>query len=127
MAQPINNVGSQQALESNWNDENAIQKFERARESASRERRDEILSAQSRPHAVELRARPSSADRKSGPDSDDNPLEPREHEAKRSPDRLRVKRNGLIQSPTSRELPRYLTGSIILLCAMALAVGLYLA
>lgn len=56
MVQSINNAGSQQALESNWNDENAMRKFERAADGATRQRKHEILDTKQRPNSVELRA-----------------------------------------------------------------------
>jgi hypothetical protein len=64
LVQPINNVGSQQALENNWNDENAMQKFERATEGASRQRKDEIQANKQRPNSVELRANSKSVEQK---------------------------------------------------------------
>ncbi|MCO4318263.1 hypothetical protein M8997_013795 [Phyllobacterium sp. 21LDTY02-6] len=56
MVQLINNVGSQQALENNWNDENAMRKFERAAGGAVRSPKDATLAKKQRPSSVELRA-----------------------------------------------------------------------
>ncbi|EJN03649.1 hypothetical protein [Phyllobacterium sp. YR531] len=64
MVQSINNAGSQQALESNWNDENAIRKFERATDGATRQRKHEILDTKQRPNSVELRANSKPLDEK---------------------------------------------------------------
>ncbi|UXN58290.1 hypothetical protein [Phyllobacterium zundukense] len=71
MFQPINNVGSQQALENNWNDENAMRKFERATEGASRQRKDEIQANKQRPTSVELRASSKSVEQKNAPGDQD--------------------------------------------------------
>ena len=71
MVQPINNVGSQQALENNWNDENAMRKFERATEDAARQRKDEILANKQRPNSVELRASSKSVEQKNAPADQD--------------------------------------------------------
>ncbi|MHC1551776.1 hypothetical protein [Phyllobacterium sp. K27] len=60
MVQSINNTSSQQALESSWNDENAMRKFERAAEGATRQRKHEILDTKQRPNSVELGASPKS-------------------------------------------------------------------
>ncbi len=65
MVQSINNAGSQQALESNWNDENAMRKFERATDGATRQRKHEILDNKQRPNSVELGAGSKSLDQKS--------------------------------------------------------------
>lgn len=64
MVQSINNAGSQQALESNWNDENAMRKFERAADGATRQRKHEILDDKQRPNSVELGAGSKSIDQK---------------------------------------------------------------
>lgn len=64
MVQSINNAGSQQALENNWNDENAIRKFERATDGAARQRKHEILDTKQRPNSVELRANSKPLDEK---------------------------------------------------------------
>jgi hypothetical protein len=56
LVQSINNAGSQQALEGNWNDENAMRKFERATDGATRQRKHEILDTKQKPNSVELRA-----------------------------------------------------------------------
>lgn len=71
MVQPINNVGSQQALENNWNDENAMRKFERATEGASRQRKDEIQANKQRPNSVELGASSKSVEQKNAPADQD--------------------------------------------------------
>ncbi|MEI4483070.1 MULTISPECIES: hypothetical protein [unclassified Phyllobacterium] len=64
MVQSINNAGSQQALESNWNDENAMRKFERAADGATRQRKHEILDDKQRPNSVELGANSKSINQK---------------------------------------------------------------
>lgn len=127
LVQPINNVGSQQALESNWNDENAVQKFERARESASRERRDK-LSDRPRPNAVELGGGSAFADNNSRQDSaDKGPLLFNGLTAQPSagPRQTETQKKSAIRT-TSRHLVRYVAGPAILLCMLLLlAVGLF--
>lgn len=128
LAQPINSVGSQHQLEGNWNDENAMQKFEHAKANASRERRDEILSGQPRPRAVELRTRPSSVDRKSGPDSTAaQQFKPREHMDKQPSERLWKEGTRFSQPFAGRQLRLYLTAAIVFLFIVALGLGLYFA
>jgi hypothetical protein len=130
LVQPINNVGSQQALENNWNDENAVQKFERARESASRERRDE-LSSRPRPNAVELGVGSPSADSNSKQDNNDKgglPFSGHTVQPSASYRQTEIEKTSVVRTPTTRHPTRYLAGPAILLCVVVvLAVGLYLA
>lgn len=129
LVQPINNVGSQQALENNWNDENAVQKFERARESASREHRDK-LSGRPRPNAVELGVGSSFADKSSRQESTDkDPPLFTGHTAQPSAShrQTETEKKSVIRTSPGRHLARYAATPAILVCMMLLlAVGLYL-
>jgi hypothetical protein len=130
LAQPINTVGSQQALENNWNDENAVQKFERARESASREHRDKLFG-RPRPNAVELGVGTAFADNNFGPGTTDkDPLFFTKHTAQPSARhrQTRTETTSVLQSPSNPHLVRYAAGPAILVCTMLLlAIGLYFA
>ncbi|MGH6862141.1 MAG: hypothetical protein ACRECY_17970 [Phyllobacterium sp.] len=114
MAQSINNVGSQQALESNWNDENAMRKFERATEGAARERKDEIQLNKLKPNSVELRANSGSVEQQ--------PVivkpEPEQSTVKAPPSR----RTGMIQIPERADASGQTSGYP----ARYLAAGLFL-
>lgn len=131
MVQPINNVGSQQALDNSWNNENAVQKFERARENASRERRDEILSSRPRPNAVELGVGSPSGDRNSNQEGNDKgrllfngPMA----QSSANDRQTEIEKKSVVRTATKHHLVRYMSGPAILLgLVLVLAVGLYLA
>lgn len=125
MVQNINNVGSQQALENNWNDENAMRKFERATEGASRQRKDEIQASKQKPNSVELRASSKSVGQKT---------EPAEQEPSQTSFEALVTNNGdnalpalqAEQLKTSNGTLRYLVGALFLVLLVAVIGYVYI-
>ena len=122
MVQSINNVGSQQALENNWNDENAMRKFERATEGASRQRKDEIQANKQRPNSVELRAGSKSVEQKSVP-AEQNPSQASfEALAANKPDRRLQDGHADEISASNRITRQYVAGGLFL-AVLAVVIG----
>ena len=127
MVQSINNAGSQQALESNWNDENAMRKFERATDGAARQRKHEILDNKQRLDSVELRASSTPLDQQPVPIQPETPVSSFDVKAAgrqqgHAPAGILVQ-----EQPAPAAGPRFIAAGIALAVIAIISIALYFA
>ncbi|MEP7456703.1 hypothetical protein [Phyllobacterium sp. SB3] len=127
MVQSINNAGSQQALESNWNDENAMRKFERAADGATRQRKHEILDTKQRPNSVELRANSKPLEEKPPLAVPEVPSSSFDTVANSSQNRVAPAASEVHGPPVSTVRPRLIAAGVVLMVIAIIFGVLYFA